>query len=184
MRRGILALTVGLAAVPASAAAAPSTTVTASKSVAKSCQTRLAGKAAATERLRVTSSAEGLVRARLRSRGDWDLAVFDARTKRLVAASAAFRGNELAEGYVTKGQRLIVKACRFAGRSSRARVSVSFIAQRKPGNSGATQVVEVSTPTHADKQWLQRLGLDLTEHGDADSVDVVLYGDQDAQKLR
>ena len=77
---------------------------------------------AAPRSLRARSTAQGLVRARLRSRGDWDVAVFDAKTKRVVAASAAFRGNEVAEGFVKKGQRLLVQACRFAGpRLQRAR---------------------------------------------------------------
>ncbi|HEY3261466.1 MAG TPA: M14 family metallopeptidase [Pseudonocardiaceae bacterium] len=40
------------------------------------------------------------------------------------------------------------------------------------------------TPTRADKARLQGLGLDLTEHGDADSVEVVLYGDADVRRLR
>jgi hypothetical protein len=47
-----------------------------------------------------------------------------------------------------------------------------------------TQVVDVRTPTRADRERLQRLDLDLTEHGDADSVEVVLYGDGDASRLR
>ena len=53
-----------------------------------------------------------------------------------------------------------------------------------PPSSGRVQVVEVSTPTRADKARLQTLGLDLTEHGDADSLEVVLYGEADAQRLR
>ncbi len=134
--------------------------------------------------VRATSSAQGLLRVRLKSRGDWDLGVFDAKTKRYVAGSAAFRGNELAEGFVTKGQRLLVQACRFRGRSSSARVSISFLAAPPATVSGPTQVVDVSTPTRADKERLQRLGLDLTEHGDADSIEVVLYGDADAAVLR
>ena len=35
-----------------------------------------------------------------------------------------------------------------------------------------------------DKQRLQSLGLDLTEHGDANSLEVVLHGRADARKLR
>jgi hypothetical protein len=50
--------------------------------------------------------------------------------------------------------------------------------------SGKVQVVEVATPTRTDKVRLQGLGLDLTEHGDADSVDVVLHGEGDARRLR
>ena len=53
-----------------------------------------------------------------------------------------------------------------------------------PAGPGPTQVVDVSTPTRADRARLQGLGLDLTEHGDADSVEVVLYGSGDAQRLR
>ena len=49
---------------------------------------------------------------------------------------------------------------------------------------GPTQVVEVLTRARADKARLQGLGLDLTEHGDESSVEVVLYGDADAQRLR
>ena len=50
--------------------------------------------------------------------------MFDAKTKRYVAGSAAFAGRELAEGFVTKGQRLIVQGCRFRGpRQARPRVA-------------------------------------------------------------
>jgi hypothetical protein len=49
---------------------------------------------------------------------------------------------------------------------------------------GATQVVDVSTPARADRVRLQNLGLDLTEHGDEDSLEVVLYGRADAERLR
>ena len=45
-----------------------------------------------------------------------------------MAGSAALRGNELAEGFVTKGQRLLVQACRFGGKAGKARVSVSYLA--------------------------------------------------------
>ena len=40
------------------------------------------------------------------------------------------------------------------------------------------------TRRRADKQRLQALGLDLTEHGDANSVEVVLHGRRDARTLR
>jgi Zinc carboxypeptidase len=166
------------------AAAAPAATVTAAKSAARSCQAKFVGDRASTDVVRATASKLGLVRVHLSSRGDWDVAVFDAATKRRVAASAAFRGNELAEGFVAKGQRLLVQACRFGGSASSARVSVSFVAQPASTTIGKTQIVDVATPTRADKRRLQALGLDLTEHGDADSIEVVLYGAADEQKLR
>ena len=174
----------GLLVITAAATAATRTTVTASANKARACHTNFVGNRAHTDVVRATSSAQGLLRVRLKSRGDWDLGVFDAKNKRYVGGSAAFRGNELAEGFVTKGQRLLVQACRFRGRSSSARVSISFLAAPPAAASGTAQVVDVSTPTRADKDRLQRLGLDLTEHGDADSIEVVIYGEADAQVLR
>ena len=178
------ALLCGMLVIAAAASAATRATVRASASKARGCHTKFVGDRAHPDVLRVTSSAEGLLRARLKSRGDWDLGVFDAKTKRYVAGSASLRGNELAEGFVTKGQRLLVQACRFRGRVSRARVSVSFLATPPAKVSGPVQVVDVSTPTRDHKRRLQTLGLDLTEHGDADSIEVVLYGEEDAQVLR
>ena len=174
----------GLLVITAAAAAATRTTVTASANKARACHTKFVGNRAHTDVVRTTASAQGLLRARLKSRGDWDIGVFDAKTRRYVGGSAALRGNELAEGFVTKGQRLLVQACRFRGRSSSARVSISFLAAPPAAASGPTQVVDVSTPSRADKERLQRLGLDLTEHGDANSIEVVLYGDADAAVLR
>jgi hypothetical protein len=150
----------------------------------QACHTKFVGNRAYTDVVRVTATEQGLMRARLRSRGDWDVGVFDAKTERYVAGSAAFRGRELAEGFVTKGQRLLVQACRFRGRASSARLSVTFLATPPANVSGPVQVVDVATPTRADKQRLQRLGLDLTESGDANSIEVVLYGEKDAQVLR
>jgi Zinc carboxypeptidase len=174
----------GLLVITAAASAATRTTVTASANKARACHTNFVGNRAHTDVVRATSSVQGLLRVRLKSRGDWDLGVFDAKTKRYVAGSAAFRGNELAEGFVTKGQRLLVQACRFRGRASSARVSISFLATPPATANGPTQVVDVSTPTRADKERLQRLGLDLTENGDANSIEVVLHGDQDVAALR
>jgi hypothetical protein len=191
MRRGtrvaglLLGVALGMTLVlAATATAAKPATVTASKNVAKGCHTKFVGDRAHTDVVRATSGVEGLLQARLKGRGDWDLGVFDAKTKRSVAGSAALRGNELAEGVVQKGQRLLVQACRFKGRSSKARVSVTFLEVAGQSTTGPVQVVDVSTPTRADKRRLQGLGLDLTEHGDADSIEVVLYGAEDAEVLR
>jgi len=48
----------------------------------------------------------------------------------------------------------------------------------------AVQLVTVDTPTRADKEKLQRLGLDLTEHAGHDFVEVVLHSPLDAAALR
>ena len=166
------------------ASAATRATVNASKSSARGCHTAFVGDRAHTDVVRVTAKRGGLMRARLRGSGDWDLGVFDAQTKRSVAGSAALRGNELAEGFARRGQKLLVQACRFGGGAGSARVTVSFLATPSSSAGGPAQVVDVSTATRADKRRLQSLGLDLTEHGDADSIEVVLYGERDVQVLR
>ena len=77
MRKVLLALASALVALLAFAATAPAAkhaTVTASKSLAKGCQTKFVGRPRHTEVVRALSTAEGLVRARLKSRGDWDVA--------------------------------------------------------------------------------------------------------------
>jgi len=73
MRKGILALVCALAGTllfAVGASAARQATVSASKSVAKACHTKYFGKTSHTGVLRARSGATGLVRARLKSRGD------------------------------------------------------------------------------------------------------------------
>ncbi|MGH3432937.1 MAG: M14 family zinc carboxypeptidase [Thermocrispum sp.] len=48
----------------------------------------------------------------------------------------------------------------------------------------AVQLVTVDTPTRTDKERLQRIGLDLTEHAGHDYVEVVLHSAADATALR
>ena len=108
-KRALRAALIGCCAtlvLAAPAQAAVKRTVKDSDAKARSCFKRYLGDRAGTEVVRATASQTGLVRARLKGRGDWDVGVFDAKTRRSVAASAGFASNELAEGFVTKGQRL------------------------------------------------------------------------------
>ncbi|MBN1530304.1 MAG: hypothetical protein JW895_14685 [Thermoleophilaceae bacterium] len=171
------------AAADTSAASGARAVVSADAARAKGCHTQFVGRTKRTAVVRARAAADGLVRARLSARGDWDLGVFDAQTRRYVAGSASFGGHEVAEGFVRKGQRLLVQACRFKGRAARARVAVRFVAS-KAGPAATTQVVTVSTPSRADKRRLQGLGLDLTESGGARSIDVVVSGDSGLRALR
>jgi hypothetical protein len=52
------------------------------------------------------------------------------------------------------------------------------------GEVFAPQLVTVDTPTRADKERLQTLGLDLTEHAGRDYVEVVLHSPRDVTLLR
>jgi len=180
-RKGTAAAAV-LGSLVLAASAGASQTVTAASSVARPCHRDVASSASGRDLVRRTARSRSIVSARLRSRGDWDIAVFGARG-RLVAGSASFEGNELAEGFVRKGERLTIQACRFRGSAGHATVSVHFTRLIKR-QRGRLQVIDVATGTRTDKERLQALGLDLTEHGGAKSLEVVLHGRADARRLR
>ena len=175
---GAAVLASAIVLVPSAAA---TRTVTAGSAVARSCFDDVSSSATGRKLIRAKAPARGLVSVRLSSAGDWDLGVF-GRRGRLVAGSASFGGNELASGFVRRGERLVVQVCRFRGNAASAHVSIHFtrIAKTK---ARRFSLVDVATPTRADRQRLQALGLDVTEHADADSVDVLLHGRADARKL-
>lgn len=131
-------------------------------------------RAADTGSLRLTTSGPG----------DWDVAVFDRRTGRFIAGSAQPGSDEIAQGFVVKGQRLLIQACRFESGTGALRVRatttpIALSAARRP-----VQVVAVHTPTRADKDRLGLLGLDPAEGATRTTVDVVLHDAQDARRLR
>ena len=179
--RPLLGALLGSLAFAAPAAAA-SHTVTAGDAVARPCHRELVSSHAGRALVRTKARARGLLSVRLSSRGDWDLGVF-GRRGRLVGGSASFGGNELASGFVRRGERLTVQACRFRGNARSARLSIRFtrIPMRKPTR---ISVVDALAPKRADRQRLQGLGLDLTEHADARSVELLLHGRADAAALR
>jgi hypothetical protein len=157
--------------------------VTVGKAVSRSCQAAPLAGAAGTVTRELTVAEDGYLRTSLTGSGDWDVAVFDRADRRLVASSAGFGGTELAGGFVSRGQRLLVQACRLAGGSSTATLATNV--QPLGDTSGETlSVVEVATKDRGAKQRLQALGLDLTEHGTDTTVEVVLHGKADADTLR
>jgi hypothetical protein len=143
----------------------------------------------------VTSTVDGLIQARLAPRdgaeGDWDLAVFDKASGKVVAASSALRSRELAESFVKKGQQLVVQACRYAGPGRTVTLGIDFLALTPQGTPTDTppaaeraELVRVETPERADKNKLLGLGLDVTEKGDATGIEVVLADEADRKTLR
>ena len=180
---GALALPL-VAAAPASASELLNSTVTASSAVARDCHDRLldAGTSGVASK-RVTMPAAGLAGARLEAAsGDWDVALFDVRTGRLVAGSAGFNAVEVAEGFVGGEREVAVQACRRSGSARSASLNVFSVAV--PASDTKASLVSVQTPTQADKDLLTSLPVDVTEHGRGSSVDVVLYGQKDANTLR
>jgi hypothetical protein len=136
----------------------------------------------------LSAPAFGGVRATLQgSGGDWDLAVFDAADGRYLGGSSGFGTGELVTTRLDAGQRVVVQACRIAGGGSTARLRVQFWALDRsafPRAAGRMQMVDVETPTRADRSRLIGLGFDLTEHGDPGHLGVVLHGPADADRLR
>ena len=152
-----------------------------------SCIQRLMGGSAGVVTRRASGPLEGgLLTARLKAGGgDWDLAIFDERTGIALAQSAGFGADELAEGFVGANRSVVVQACRRRGNARTA--DIQLLSTPIPGGGQQPEpvsMVTVRTPTHADKNRLTALGLDVTEHGDGDSVDVVLHGAADAATLR
>jgi hypothetical protein len=119
----------------------------------------------------------GFVNVRLAARrGDWDLAVFDRRTKRPLASSQAFGSRELAQTWVESGQRLAIQGCRRSGRSRRARLSIQLVDVKPPANRGTPQLLRVDVKNGADVQRLEGLGLDVTHQIHGGHADVIATG--------
>ena len=173
-----------LSANAASAADVLSTTVSVGSAVDRSCTDKRLTNGEGYAQRSVTAPATGSVTARLdgEGAGDWDLAVFDGDSGRLVAGSAYSGMSEVAAGYAATGTRLVVQACRVAGGTTSASLSVDSTAIE--GKAETASLVKVSTPNRARAQQLADLGLDLTEHGGEGFVEVVLHGAADAAKLR
>lgn len=166
-----------------SAVAAPGV-VRADRAVERSCAAAPLSGAAGTATRELTADATGIVQARLTGGGDWDVAVFDAATGRSVAASAGFTSNELAEGFVTQGQRLLVQTCRYAGSSATVALTTDVLPVAPAAAGGTSQLVSVQTPDRAAERRLLALGLDVTEHGTRTTLDVVVKGEADLKALR
>ena len=79
-------------------------------------------------------------------------------------------------GSPSKGQHLTVQACRRSGPVGTVRLRVAGWALPKATGDNRVQLVRVSTPTPAAKDRLLATGLDLTEHGAATYLEVVLHG--------
>jgi len=166
-------------AVAAPASALP---VTALSAVDQSC-TGGERSGAGVAKTRFTMPVAGWVTARLgATSGDWDLAIIDSADGRVVAGSASRGATEVASGLATQGSNLVVQACRRSGSASTANLTTVPTAV-DTSHVQKVQLVRVSTPTLARKNELQRLGLDLTEHGGPGFVEAVLYGAADATRL-
>ena len=183
LRRGIVSLALGVAGAGLLAGTAQGATIASPAAVDRSCTARLLTTGAGFVHRAVTATGAGTVTARLDGgAGDWDLAVFDRLTGRLVAGSAYRGSRELASGFVPAAGALTVQACRVSGGAGSANLTITTQGLPAVG-AEPSSMVRVSTPTRARAQQLANSGLDVTEHGGAGFLDVVLHGAADARKL-
>jgi hypothetical protein len=189
VRSGILAVTAAVATLAlgagtASAAELLSTSVTAAQAVDRTCASEALSGGSGYAQKSVTMPALGSITARLdgAGSGDWDLAVFDADSGRVVAGAASRGVLEVATGFAAAGDELTVQACRLSGGPASVQLTVSA-AELDMSKAQTASLVKVSTPTRARAQALADLGLDLTEHGGPGFAEVVLHGAEDAREL-
>ena len=106
-------------------------------------------------------------------------------TRELVAGSAYFGADERAQGFVHRASGLVVQACRRSGSARTARIDVTLDRPSRPARTPRScRWFACCSPTAARKDELTKMGLDLTEHGGKNYVEVVLHGAEDAKRLR
>src|SRR3954466_10197884 len=106
------------------------------------------------------------------TRGDWDLALVDTRSKRALASSKAFGSREVAQAFVNAGQRLTVRGCHVSGSDSTFPVAIVFSDAKLPKVTRPS-LVRVGTADPGILRRLESLGFDVTENvrnGHADAV--------------
>jgi hypothetical protein len=112
-------------------------------------------------------------------RGNWDLSVFDARSRRALTSSESFTSNEVAQTWVAAGQRLIIQGCREGGRPSAFRVATTFV-NAQPPKATVPSLVRVHASNDGILARLDSLGFDVTHNERPGWADVIA---PDADKL-
>ena len=183
----VVAVAAALCVLPSTAGADSllSTTVSAGSSAYRECASRAVAGTTSVVSRQVAAPMSGIVSAKLNAAGgDWDLAIFESATGRTVGGSAGFNSVEVASGFIGRAATLTVQACRLSGSTGSASLNVAFAAVPTGSLGQRAQLVSVKTPTPFHKDLLNLLDLDVTEHGRSGFVDVVLYGNDDADLLR
>src|SRR4051794_2111514 len=150
-------------------------TLTAPAAASRICESGLRSSARGVDTTTYPSPMARLVtvRSAASDRSDWDLAVFDAATRRELVSSAGFGSHEVAQTWVTAGQRLVLQGCRRTGaaRSLKLTVEQFDLALPKPE---ALSLVTVKTSKGADLSKLEDLGMDVTHEISSGKADVLV----------
>jgi hypothetical protein len=182
-----LPATAGASALPDGVRALPTVkrTIVAKKAAPRHCFGSIAtGKrGVATTVYRAKMSGFATVRLAGR-RGDWDLALFDKRTRRPVASSAGYRAREVAQTWIGAGDKLLVQGCRRKSRARRARVGITLFDIAPPEYTGAPMMLSVPYKNDADLKALENLGADVTHSMQGGRADVIVGNARHAEILR
>ena len=133
---------------------------------------------------RAPMSGYATIRLAARRSSDWDLAVYDRRTKRYIGSSAAFGSTEVVQEWVKSGQELLIQGCRRSGAARTATASVVLADLEKPKAAPRASLVRVSVPSRSRFEQLERLGVDVTHEAQDGHADVIVAGDAQRDLLR
>src|SRR4051794_9103697 len=132
-----------------------------------------------------TAPISGYVSARLSAaKGDWDLAVRNAKTGALVGRSQGFRSDEVVQTWVQAGDQLVAQGIRKGDAARSAKVTFDLVDVAPPKVAAPQQLVRV----HANPLKLNALdgvaGFDVTESRGPDYVDVIVDGPAQLARMK
>jgi hypothetical protein len=161
-------------------------TLATGSAVKRTCHAKLRRHARGVAVTSWTAPASGFldVRSSGGRRSDWDLALFDARTRRALASSEAFGSHEVAQTWVRGGRTVVIQGCRRSGKAARLPIRIQYIAAQRPASGGTPSLVSVPVSGPADVIRLDNLGLDVTEDVQNGHAIVRLNGASQAQLLK
>ena len=137
---------------------------------------------------RLTVATGGLLDARLHGSPtgeDWDLAVFNGFTGRLLNGSAAFGGDEVVQTPVLPGDLIVVQACRRSAGAGTIPLSVDdVVVSGTAPRAMKLQLVSIPFRTTKQVDRMAAAGIDLNETAHGHRIDAVLHGPADVAKLR
>lgn len=190
--RSVAAALIVCLAPAASATAATGTlpavkrTLTTSKAADRTCAERARSGARGVALASYRAPMAGFISTRLTAPddADWDLALFDTASGARLATSESFTSSELAQTWVTAGQRVVIQGCLRKGTARRATVSTRFSDIEVPAVDGPSKLLSVKIPGRDGVARLESLGLDVTHGVRAGEADVMVYGAKELAKLK
>src|SRR5215218_3120503 len=140
-------------------------TLAADNAVPRTCHSSLRPGARGVAVSRWAAPASGFldVRTTGSTRGDWDLVLFDSSTARPLTASEAFGSREVAQTWVSPGQRLTIQGCHRTGAATQLPLRLQFIQAERPDVPGKPSLVRVQISDSTDVARLSSNEPDTTE---------------------